>query len=189
MPNWCDNSITVSHSDPKMVERFARAAVAQSLFDEFVPMPEVLKDSVSPARDEKVAESLREETGYVSWYDFAVDNWGTKWEAGVQEESVEVYDEDGSGSMCVASFDTAWSPPIQFYESLIGLGFNVDAHYYEPGMAYVGHYYNDGDEIYDDYYDYSDLKSTEIRAVIGDELDDMYGISESVADYEDEIDA
>ena len=55
-------------------------------------------------------------------------------------------------------------------------------YYYEPGMGFVGKW-EDG---CDDYYQYEGENSNTIRAAIGDELDDMFGISESMAEYEAE---
>jgi hypothetical protein len=39
---------------------------------------------------------------------------------------------------------------------------------------------------FDDYYEYAGENSKTVRAAIGDELDDMFGISESMAEYEAE---
>jgi hypothetical protein len=49
-------------------------------------------------------------------------------------------------------------------------------------MAYVGKY-EDG---CDDYYELSGLDSSTVTAAIGNELDDFFGISESMAEYEAE---
>ena len=52
-------------------------------------------------------------------------------------------------------------------------------------MAYVGKW----DNGVDDCYDYSGTNSKTVRDVIGEELDDMYNISEAMAEYEaDEMD-
>jgi hypothetical protein len=65
---------------------------------------------------------------------------------------------------------------------LLEQGFDVTLYYYEPGMGFVGKW-EDG---CDDYYEYSGENSDTVRAAIGDELDDMFGISESMAEYEAE---
>jgi hypothetical protein len=49
-------------------------------------------------------------------------------------------------------------------------------------MGYVGKW-EDG---FDDYHEYGSENSKTVRAAIGDELDDMFGISESMAEYEAE---
>jgi hypothetical protein len=61
-------------------------------------------------------------------------------------------------------------------------GFDVTLYYYEPGMGYVGKW-EDG---CDDCYEYEGETSKTVRAAIGDELDDMFGISETMAEYEAE---
>jgi len=67
-------------------------------------------------------------------------------------------------------------------EALTEQGFEVTLYYYEPGMGFCGKW-QDGD---DEYIEYTDENSETVRAAIGDELDDMFGISESMADYEAE---
>jgi hypothetical protein len=80
------------------------------------------------------------------------------------------------------AFDSAWAPPIQFYEKLMDLGFSVRASYYEPGMCFAG-IWEDGD---DDYYDLSDMNSEQVREELPEHLDEAYGISECMAEYEAE---
>jgi len=72
-------------------------------------------------------------------------------------------------------------PPIAVCEALIEQGFEVTLYYYEPGMAYVGKW-EDG---CDDLYEYGGEKADTVRAAIGDELDDMFDISGSMAEYEE----
>jgi hypothetical protein len=61
-------------------------------------------------------------------------------------------------------------------------GFEVEAYYYESGMCFAGKY----DAIGDDYYEFSDMNSDEVRDTLPDDLDDMFAISETMAEYEDE---
>lgn len=154
MPNWCGNTLTISHEDPAMIVR-AKAAFADGNFlQEFIP---------NPAGE---------------WnYDWSVANWGTKWDVG-----------DGNGintwtdNDLVVYFDSAWSPPIRAYERLMDLGFTVYATYYEPGCSFAG-IWEDG---MDDYYDLSGMDSGDVQQQLPQELDDSYGISETMAEYEAE---
>jgi hypothetical protein len=123
---------------------------------------------------------LTEKYGYSGWYDFCLDRWGTKWDVG-DHHSIDI-DEDGLGFS--APVDSAWAPPLGVCEALVEQGYEVTLYYYEPGMCYVGKW-EDGS---DNYYEYSQENSTTVRAAIGDELDDMFGISESMAEYEAEND-
>lgn len=67
------------------------------------------------------------------WYSWNVNNWGTKWDTNA--EIVEVTEDSIS-----LSFDTAWAPPIAFYDRLKELGFEVNATFLETGMMFVGEY-------------------------------------------------
>ena len=76
---------------------------------------------------------------------WSVNNWGTKWD--ISSDDGEPTKQDDNSIML--SFNTAWSPPIGFYEKMTELGFDVTAFYLEEGMGFVGKYSNeDGDEEY-----------------------------------------
>jgi hypothetical protein len=62
------------------------------------------------------------------------------------------------------------------------MGFRIRAMYYEPGMAYAG-VWDDGD---DDFYEYGGMNSKQIAENLPVELDEAYGISEAVAEWEEE---
>lgn len=142
MPNWCYNSVSVSHSDPAMIDRFVKATEDERLFDEFVPMPEELRNTTSPS---PTNESLVEKYGASDWYSWALDNWGTKWD--IADAYVNVDKSDSNNAW--ASFETAWSPPLQFYYHLIDMGFKVDATYTEEGMGFAGHFVDGEDDCVD----------------------------------------
>jgi len=89
-------------------------------------------------------------------------------------------EQDANG--VVFNFDSAWAPPTSAYEQLMEQGFEIIAYYYEPGMAFCGKWDN-GD---DDYYEYGGMTADEIEATLPDDLDETFGISESVAEYEAE---
>jgi len=40
MPNFCENLVNFSHSNPEMIERVLKANNEGTLFQEFVPCPE-----------------------------------------------------------------------------------------------------------------------------------------------------
>ena len=175
MPNWCGNTLTLSHEDPEMIVR-AKAAFAEGEFlNEFIPVPACLKDTTSPNRDN--AEELRTQCGYADWYDFCVNEWGTKWDIG-DGQGIQTWDDHE----LIVYFDSAWSPPIAAYEKLMDLGFTVYATYYEPGCAFAG-VFEDG---MDDYYDLSEMDSGNVQQQLPPELDSAFGISESMAEYEAE---
>jgi hypothetical protein len=184
MPNWCANTLTLSHSDPKMITRAKDAFARGEFLNEFVPVPkelQIVAGSVSDPKEQtelvKQQEANKKKYGYANWYDFCIGEWSTKWDVGDSQGINSWTDTD-----LVVYFDSAWSPPIQAYDSLVNQGFTVYATYYEPGCAFAG-IYEDG---IDDYYDLSGMDSGDVQQQLPQELDDAFGISESMAEYEAE---
>lgn len=190
MPNWCNNSVTLRHKDPAMIERAHQALARGEFLQEFFPCPQDLIDTVAgfPGEDKREAHEAQEKRnlelyGYKNWYDWNVANWGTKWDIGGDDGLMQKLD----ANTLQASFDSAWAPPCQAYEKLIELGFYVKAYYDEPGMCFCGLWEGDTDNgFFDDYCEYSGETSKTVREAIGEELDDFWGISETMANYEEE---
>ena len=184
MPNWCNNSVEIYHTDPAMIERVRKGFNDGGLFSELIPCPQELTDTVSGSMGEdKRAEHEAQQAanvekyGYANWYDFCVNEWGTKWDVGADGNPAQ----DIPGGLMLG-FDSAWSPPIGAYEKLTEQGFRIRAMYYEPGMAFAGVW----EEGHDDYYDYGGLDSAGIADTLPVELDEAFGISESAAEWEAE---
>jgi hypothetical protein len=165
----------------------AQAALDNGKFlNEFIPVPEDLAivagrvgDDTDPEQIslEAKEKSNRDKYGYANWYDFCVNEWGTKWDVG--DEGSTSISEDGT---LTASFDSAWAPPIQAYDKLMDLGFEVKAYYYEPGMAFAG-VWEDG---IDDYYEIGSMNSSEVFDILPEDLNEMFGISDTIEQYEAE---
>jgi hypothetical protein len=183
MPNWCNNSVEIYHEDPAMIERVRTAFNDGRLLDEFIPVPQALRDTVSGSMGEdKRAEheaqqaANLEKYGYNDWYSFCVNEWGTKWDVGGDNLAQDI-----PGGLMLG-FESAWAPPVGAYEKLTEQGFRIRAMYYEPGMAFAGVW----EEGQDDYYDYNGLDSAGIAEALPVELDEAFGISESAAEWEAE---
>ena len=70
---------------------------------------------------------------------------------------------------------------------MIEQGFYIKAFYYEGGMGFCGVWEGDMENgFFDDYAEYSGETSKTVRDAIGAELDDMFGISEQMAEWEAE---
>lgn len=182
MPNWCSNRVTFGHTDPAMIRRVSAAVDGNELFQTFVPVPASLNitaghlgDAAEQEKLEMLQDANRDSHGYKDWYDFCVSEWGTKWEA------TDIYIDTESGESIELMFDTAWAPPLGFYEKMIDLGFSVDAYYYEPGCAFVGHWDNGADDCYE-----IPGSAADVRDSIPEYLDDYFGISESMQEWENE---
>ena len=184
MPNWCNNNLVLEHDDPAMITRAYDALERGEFLSEFIPVPEDLQivagsvgDPVEQKELERKTAENREKYGYGNWYDYCCGEWGTKWDVGGQGQS----DIHPDGRMLHTSFDSAWSPPVNAYEKLEKLGFRVEAQFYEGGMAFAGTY-SDGncDEL-----NLEGMTADEIEQDYPD-LDECFGISESMREYEEE---
>jgi hypothetical protein len=168
-----------------MLERARDAFNRQELLQEFIPVPKELQivagsisDPVEQAKLEADTARNLAEHGYGNWYDYCVNEWGTKWDVGAEGYEVEI--ENGGLTM---SFDSAWSPPIAAYEKLLDLGFEVRAYYYESGMCFAG-IWEDG---VDDFYDMSDCSDAQmVEDLLPTVLDEMFCISENMREWEEE---
>jgi hypothetical protein len=178
MPNWCDNTVYINHEDPAMLERVRQGFDSGGLLNEFFPCPAELHEHEAPVRDPALTKRFTEQYGASDWYNWQVQNWGTKWDVGV--DGIGAMDHDGGGLHLV--FQSAWAPPIAAYEKLMELGFTIKAYYYEPGMCFAG-IWEDGN---DDFYEYSDMNSEQVAADFPKELDEMFCISENMAEWEEE---
>jgi len=122
MPNWCYNNVKISFDSENEQELRDKVRFDKDLFCQFAPMPESVGDG---------------------WYEWNISNWGTKWDA-------QPFDINWEDDCVTFQLETAWSPPIGFYEKMEELGYDIEAYYLEEGMAFCGQYM-DGN---DDYYEY-----------------------------------
>jgi len=188
MPNWCNNSVEIYHDDPKMIERVRTAFNDGGLLQEFIPVPEDLRNIVAgsvPVAEEAAhlakEQANRDKYGYTNWYDYCVNEWGTKWDIGADGNPAQ----DIPGGLMLG-FESAWAPPVGAYEKLCAMGFRIRAMYFEPGMAFAGIWEGNEDEANDDYYEYGSMDSKQIAEELPVELDEAFGISESAAEWEAE---
>ena len=197
MPNWCDNqlSITGPNSVIDKIEKIVKEEsnnAENGLLQFFHPMPKELLDTeagpIAKTKAEKNARQSRKlEFGAENWYDWRVNNWGTKWEVnefyGVDRQHINDSLDESTISF---GFSSAWSPPINAYEKFLEDNSDcfIRAYYYEGGCDFMG-LWEDG---IDDCYAPSDYKSTDDfwQDGIGSTLDDVFNITESMAEYEQE---
>ena len=142
MPNWCNNSFTITGCTESIKDLWDTAQTADNgefgLLNAICPMPKELEGTTAPSEDGE------------NWYNWRVNNWGTKWD--VSDEGLE-YIDNGDGTACITGwFDSAWAPPIGAYEQLAA-DFDsclIECSYYEPGMDFGGFWSSEhGDEYFD----------------------------------------
>ena len=183
MPNWCNNSITISHPDKAKIDAImATEGTDKGVLDTIIPCPAELNDpdltTWSRDREDEIEakkKAMKDKYGYESWYDWNIAHWGTKWD--LCEPSLSRVDDN----TVVIACDTAWSPPIAAFETMVENGYQVKAYYFEGGMMFAGVWEDGVDECYQEWGD-----SEGARYVLPKELDEMFCISEMQAEYEEE---
>lgn len=89
----------------------------------------------------KIAVDNIKQYGAATWYEWAIENWGTKWNA----YEVTYYNWESDEAIEV-KFQTAWAPPEGVFNKLRDDGFAVNGYWYEEGgeEGYIG----SGDGVY-----------------------------------------
>ena len=129
MPNWCENKVRATFTDKAQYQIFCahlELAEENNLFDLFYP---------TPSRQENVETILADD-----WYEWRIENWGTKWNPTIQDFNTS---EDDSKYIYEVNLyiDTAWAPPIEFFKTIASIQFPnalFALAYYEPGMGFAG---------------------------------------------------
>ena len=133
MPNWCQNTLTISHEDPEVVLKIVNSRMNF----------ESLLGKVSPFTGEDPLDA-------------AVRTWGTKW----PPSNIHVAEQRNEDGRVVAriDFDTAWTPPVGAILSLAektGIRFRLE--YHEGGAGFIGIISGKGAEIeLEEEYQYRD---------------------------------
>ena len=158
MPNYCNNVVEI-RGPVKVV----KALVDHKLdFQKIHPYPPELDITAgregaddSPEQKALVAaeESNLKKYGYKNWYDWCVNNWGTKWNAGGDNDAMQVdFDEDvGNQGIALFQFDTAWAPPLGVLEKLMDTHpeLSIECRYHEPGVGFFGVWTDGADRCYE----------------------------------------
>jgi hypothetical protein len=118
MPNWCENKLSIMDCSPELESYLKENGLS---FNKIKPTP----------------PELLEGNG---WYDWRLQNWGTKWDLSEQEQR-EIADQLISESADFqAIFMTANSPPIEAIAALSEMfphdQFTLD--YFESGCWFAG---------------------------------------------------
>ena len=166
MPNWCENRVYIEASPAEI---------------------EAILTAVQSEGDKGLLSYLRPEPEYgpeiegemPNWWNWRVANWGTKWEV-----SAEVFSHSVADGWMNIAFDSAWSPPLEalyhWEESGEGRSFNI--RFIEWGMAFCGEADSSG------YNESFSIPATvaDVQQQIPSEIDEEFGISEMVAQWEAE---
>lgn len=137
MPNWCNNIVSIEGPICKispMWKVIQEQDDENGFLNQLVPMPAQYKDGDG-------------------WYDWRCQNWGTKWD--IDSECLS-YDEDEQGGLATisGSFQSAWSPPVEAYNTFLEQNEDcqITSTYVEEGCDFAGVYENGVEEFTEDYH-------------------------------------
>jgi hypothetical protein len=191
MPNWCNNNITIQ-GPTDTIKTLWEEAEKDGLLNAIKPMPEILKDTTSPAPadiDKVQQQTMIAQTGFDNWYDWRVKNWGVKWD--VSTEGLEFTD-NGDGTASITGwFDSPWGPPIESYNTFCDDNDNcsLTASYHEPGMDFAGVYEDGMDDYIDGISEHLDNNEPDTWSPLARQLDEEFGIMESIEMWREEENA
>ena len=130
MPKWCSNTIEIEGTKEQInaFVSFLDEQNGKEWFTFFKPTPPELKEE--------------------GWYEWNIENWGTKWNCDAQDW-VKVENPNADESSVTFWFDSAWSPPTALYEFIEATStLNIKASYNEGGMGFVGEFVDGVDECF-----------------------------------------
>ena len=199
MPNWCSNNLVLRGPKAKIEALYQEIKGKGEVLNVIRPMPESLDitsgwvgadDSPEQKALVEKQEANLKEHGHKDWYSWSVANWGTKWD--IDPEGLELNQQvAGSDEAEITGwFESAWSPPIEAFDEYCEKNPDVSycyLSYHEPGMCFVGSFSaENGESFGEDTIDYSDSTHKTVRSVIGENYDDEWGISDSMAEWAEE---
>ena len=120
MPNWTENNVKFVCKTKEGADQLKSLLESKKQsfdFNNIIPMPMELKETVSGSENSKPdwqkeqSKQLKVKYGTDNWYDWSVENWGTKWNA----VDSKVFQDN---HILRYSFDTAWDAPREIVETL-----------------------------------------------------------------------
>ena len=167
MPNWCSTDIEIIGPT-----------------DEMKKLAAIINEDKEPGFLETICPSPNGEWSY-AW---SVSNWGTKWdivEGHAEIEELATAHPVMQTRLTIAT-QTAWAPPLEAldYYWQKNPEYFIKCWYYEPGMDFAGIWEDGGDDCLQDLHD-ENIDWNEPGS-LARELDEMYGICEEHAQYDDD---
>lgn len=195
MPNWCYNNLTVDGTREDVNNFLTAITNEDDAYDLTIPFPcpEELQItarflSADDGTDDEETATLRKQYadntakyGATNWYDWQIQNWGTKW-----APSVEDYFVQNDGKSVQFMMESAWSPPTQLIEKLSGVFPTLQfvLSYEEGGMCFAGaEGFYAGEMIYNGYFEYDHIPELVKAQEKLDNLDDSQDDDEVWNEY------
>ena len=154
MPNWCFNSATFVCPNKEIYDKLLQSIIDDNWFETFAPL------------------GFDGFGNNVTNVNLASEKWGTKW----SPIDIDIGNKDETKLTIDITFDTAWSPPINFY-CLINKNFSIEttAFYYELGCEFFGRCIYSGSVEMDESFDIPSNKEelVKLQKQISNDLNDF----------------
>lgn len=199
MPNWCYNNLTVDGTREGVNNFLTAITNEDGAYDMTIPYPcpEELQInarflSADDGTDDEETAALRKQFaenykkyGARNWYDWQIDNWGTKWAPNVEDHYIQ-----NNGKSVQFSMESAWAPPTNLIKKLSEkfptLQFVLS--YDEGGMCFAGaEGFYAGEMVHNGYFEYDSVPEwKELSEADFDENDLWEQASQIIRDAVDE---
>lgn len=189
MPNWCQNKIVVNGSDEAIEEFLDWLGDGKNFLSKILPTPKELAGGKAPFSGSKEeSAALVAKYGFDNWYDWNINNWGTKWDVDIFniEEGSYCSSENLYGDLlfeATLGFDSAWGPPDRAI-ALLAKQFsnlNFSLAYLEEGMCLTGSQRYEGGKLVSEFHS-DDSESDEWKEFAWEE----FGYENDMEDEEEE---
>lgn len=148
MPNWCDNTVVVRGYSLDLRTFFEDLKKGGEFkMNNIYPTPEdddpIYEENTKFNRDHNLND-LFHDKGHrpENWYEWNLLNRGTKWDWDISYPDImEELFENGFDEDVEIAFNTAWSPPVEFFQYASKLYPNLEFNHYffEPGAFFFGY--------------------------------------------------
>ena len=121
MPNWTYNNVQFvgkTEDNVKQLKDLLKSKDNDFDFNNIIPIPKELTETVKGSENSKPqwqkdrSEDLKGRYGFDNWYDWSINNWGTKWNS--CDTEVELNE-----NVLNYTFQTAWDCPREIAQALI----------------------------------------------------------------------
>lgn len=134
MPNWCNNDLSIT--GPKKTINIIKDKLIESKKDD---------NDATGIGEVRIFETLigsKIDEANGDWYNHNLQRYGTKWDVAMSDAIVSKNRIDSKTEEITMTFDTAWSPPIEFCTNLSKLypDLAIRLFYSESGCDFSGEF-------------------------------------------------
>lgn len=173
------NIVQLQHNNTELLQKAVTGFNSTGLLRALLPIPrELIVDiDVDDENIDDIRATNKLTFGYADSYEFRVAEWHCTSDIDSTRLKAEV-----TGDTAVLEFDTMLHSPVDVFDRLLDFGFDIVAYYYEPRLGFCGVWDNGVNYS----FDISGYPAAVVRNFIDPTLDDVFGITDSIIEFEEE---